>query len=310
MAKNTIFLRRPVISLLLGFLLFPLPLRAQDSGSAPSGEDRLLDLETTVNTEEWRSQVQEKLEQAPLEPEAFSVSGARHPEKVSQAPAAIFAVGSQAAELARREFPEVPLVFSMVLNTEPYLGQENTTGIAMKIHPRDQLRAFKNILPRIRRIGVIYDPVQNRSTIAEAQVAAREMGLTLLEKRVSDPREIANAIKDLMYVVDALWMIPDQTVVSKESFRYMLEATLNRKIPILTFSQSFVKGGALLALAPNYQDMGRQAGRLVQKILGGSSPGSLPSAHPQGYLFLNLNTASALSINIPADILQKAEKIQ
>jgi len=105
-------------------------------------------------------------------------------------------------------------------------------------------------------------------------------------------------------------MIPDQTVVSKESFRYMLEATLNRKIPILAFSPSFVKGGALLALAPNYQEMGRQAGRLVQKILGGTSPGSLPPVHPQGSLFLNLNTAGALNINIPTEVLQKAEQIQ
>lgn len=80
---------RLILPLLLGLLLFPLPLRAQEAGTAPSGEDRLLDLETEVNTEEWRNQVQEKLEQAPLEPEAFSVTGARHPEKVSHAPAAV-----------------------------------------------------------------------------------------------------------------------------------------------------------------------------------------------------------------------------
>ncbi|MDD5223324.1 MAG: TonB-dependent receptor [bacterium] len=81
--------RRLILPLLLGTLLFPFPLRAEEAGTAPSGEDRLLNLETEVNTEEWRNQVQEKLEQAPLEPEAFSVTGARHPEKVSHAPAAV-----------------------------------------------------------------------------------------------------------------------------------------------------------------------------------------------------------------------------
>jgi len=221
------------------------------------------------------------------------------------APAAIFAVGSQAAELARKEFPDVPLVFSMILNPEPYLGQ-NTTGIAMKIHPRDQLQAFQKILPRIRKIGVVYDPGQNRSTIAEAQVAARELGLTLLEKRVSHPREIANALKDLMYLVDALWMIPDQTVVSKESFQYFLETSIERKIPLFAFSSILVKGGALLALSPNYEDMGRQAGILAQKILAGKSPQSLPPLSPEGHLVLNLHTAQALDLRIPPEILKTA----
>jgi len=225
-----------------------------------------------------------------------------------EAPAAIFAVGSQAAELARQEFPEVPLVYSMVLNTEPFLGQGNTTGISMKIHPRDQLQAFKKILPRIRRIGVIYDPAQNRSTIAEAQASARELGLTLMEKRISDPREIANAIKDLMYVVDALWMIPDQTVISKESFQYFLETSIERKIPLFAFSSILVKGGALLALAPDYGDMGRQAGALARKILAGMSPQNLPPLSPEGRLVLNLHTAQALDLTIPPEILKTAAK--
>ncbi|MDD5223325.1 MAG: ABC transporter substrate-binding protein [bacterium] len=223
-------------------------------------------------------------------------------------PAAIFAVGSQAAELAQKDFPEVPLVFSMVLNPEPFLGHPNTTGITMKIHPRDQLQAFKKILPRIRKIGVIYDPEQNRSTIAEAQAAAREIGLTLLEKRVSQTREIANAIKDLMYLVDAFWIIPDQTVISKESFQYFLETSIERKIPLFAFSGILVKGGALLALAPDYQDMGRQAGNLTKKILAGKSPQSLPPLSPEGHLVLNQHTAQALDLTIPPEILKTAEK--
>jgi len=248
--------------------------------------------------------------------ETFSLKG--NPASAAQAvptaqasrPSVILAVGGESARVAREQLAGIPTVFSMVLDPTELQKNEKITGVNFQVPARAQFQALGSILPRARRIGVIYDPTLSLFIIRDGRQAAAAQNLTLVEKPISSSNEIANAIKEMIWTVDALWMIPDQTVVSKESFRYMLEATLNRKVPILTFSQSFVKGGALLALAPNYQDMGRQAGRLVQKILGGASPGSLPSAHPQGYLFLNLNTANALSISIPPEILQKAEQIQ
>ncbi len=222
----------------------------------------------------------------------------------------ILAVGSESARVAREQLADVPTVFSMVLDPTEFQKNEKITGVNFQVPARSQFQALISILPKARRIGVIYDPTLSLFIVRDGRQAAAALDLTLVEKPISSSNEIANAIKEMIWTVDVLWMIPDQTVVSKESFRYMLEATLNRKIPILTFSQSFVKGGALLALAPNYQDMGRQAGRLVQKILGGTSAGSLPSAHPQGYLFLNLNTANALNLSVPPEILLKAEQIR
>ncbi|MDD5223326.1 MAG: ABC transporter substrate-binding protein [bacterium] len=248
--------------------------------------------------------------------ETFSLKG--NPASAAQAvpaaqasnPAVILAVGSDSARVAREQLAGIPTVFSMVLDPSEFQKNEKITGVSFQVPARAQFQTLTSVLPQARRIGVIYDPTLSLFIIRDGRQAAAALNLILVEKPITSSNEIANAIKEMIWTVDVLWMIPDQTVVSKESFRYMLESTLNRKIPILTFSQSFVKGGALLALAPNYQDMGRQAGRLVQKILSGTSPGSLPSAHPQGYLFLNLNTANALNISVPPEILQKAEQIK
>jgi len=65
------------------------PALAQDTQANPSSEDKLLDTETEVNTEEWKKQVEQKFREMPLEPEAYSVVGAKHPQTISQAPAAI-----------------------------------------------------------------------------------------------------------------------------------------------------------------------------------------------------------------------------
>jgi iron complex outermembrane receptor protein len=65
------------------------PARAQDAGSTPSAEDRLLEVDTELGAEEWRQRAEEKIRELPVEPEDYSVVGAKHPQKLSRSPAAI-----------------------------------------------------------------------------------------------------------------------------------------------------------------------------------------------------------------------------
>ncbi|MCX5868512.1 MAG: hypothetical protein NT009_13735 [Proteobacteria bacterium] len=218
------------------------------------------------------------------------------------------AVGSQAATLMKNNFSGVPMIFCMVFDSRSYQG-ENVTGIGLNVPALAQFQALKSILPSARRIGVVFDPGQSSSLVEDGRQAVSALNLVLVEKTVASSFEISNAIKELIWNIDVLWVIPDRTVVFKESFRYMLEASINRKVPILAFSEAFVKGGALLAVAPDYPGIGHQAGALAKKILSGISPVSLPSLSPQGQIVLNLNTAKALSISIPPEVLKGVGKI-
>lgn len=248
----------------------------------------------------------------------FDVSGdQQHLQNIRQRigsgparPAAILAVGTPAATFARREFPDIPLVFCLITNPERHrLFGPNVTGVSLQVDPREQLETLAQAVPSVKRIGVIYNPDISSPLIEKGNAAARELGLILVEQRIHGLKEIANAIKDMMWLVDALWMIPDPSVVSKESFQYLLQTSIERRIPLIAFSEGFVKGGALLALAPDYRDIGRQAGTIIQQIVAGKTPGSIPLTAPKGHLILNLNTAQALGLRISPEVLGSAEKI-
>ena len=77
------------LALWLAFASITPPARAQDAGSTPSAEDRLLEVDTELGAEEWQQRAEEKIRELPIEPEDYSVVAAKHPQKLSQSPAAI-----------------------------------------------------------------------------------------------------------------------------------------------------------------------------------------------------------------------------
>ncbi|UCD86060.1 MAG: ABC transporter substrate-binding protein [Deltaproteobacteria bacterium] len=225
----------------------------------------------------------------------------------SKEPAAVLAVGDKAAELSSKEINNIPIVFCMVIDPEKHgIVGENVTGVSMEVPPKTQFSTLKSIMPRLKSIGVIYDPNKTARIIDEGEKAAQDLGLELIAREVASRGEIAKALEELIQRVGALWLVPDTTVVTRESFKYILSGTIKKEIPLLAFSDGFVKSGALLSLSPNYLSVGEEAGNIVNKILIGASTKSLPMVHPDSSLSINLDTANQLGIKIPEEIKQKA----
>ena len=225
-------------------------------------------------------------------------------------PAAILAIGAPAASLLREKAKEIPIIYCMISDPGRYdLSGSNVSGVLLKIRPQDQLQMFKKALPFVRRIGVLYNPETSGEAIAEARAVAKDLNLLLIEKKVTHQSEIADSLSEMIWGVDAIWMIPDPTVVSKESFQYILESSISRRLPLFTFSDVFVRRGALLALAPDYTRIGHQAGELAQKIMQGQSPAGAPPVYAQGSLVINRHTAETLNIPLNSEILKTAAKV-
>ncbi len=225
-------------------------------------------------------------------------------------PKVILALGTRAAELSCKEIKDIPIVFCMVMNPEKYgIKGENIIGVAMEVSPEKQIFNFKSALPSLRSIGIVYNPEKSGNRVKAGKKACQKLGIKLIEKKVSSPKEVPGAFRDLVGTVDAIWLLPDNTVLTKASFNFILKTAMEEKIPLLAFSEILVKGGALLAFSTDYRNVGNLAGSLVKKILSGVAPNTLSLASPEGELILNLHIADFLGIKIKEEIKQKAKVI-
>ncbi len=226
-------------------------------------------------------------------------------------PAAVLAVGSKAAVLAKENLSGIPIVYCAVIDPERYgLQAGNVTGIALEIPVNSQLRAFKAVVPALKRIGVVYDPTKTSGLIRQAREEAHRLGLELVPVEVSTAKDLPGAIRSLLPNIQGLWMVPDSTVITADSFQFILLATLERHIPFMAFSTNFVKAGALLALSPDYFAIGKQSSLLVDKAIksGASDHGKV--IYPEsGRLIINLKTADILGLTIPESILSTADEV-
>jgi putative ABC transport system substrate-binding protein len=85
---------------------------------------------------------------------------------------------------------------------------------------------------------------------------------------------------------------------------------LGVRLPTLHTYREYVEAGGLMSYGSNFPDLFRRAGDYVDKILRGAKPSDLPVEQPTKYgLIINLTTAKALGLTVPAALLARAEEV-
>ena len=226
-------------------------------------------------------------------------------------PALVFAVGLKAAKAAQLEIVDIPVVYAMVLDPSKYgLTTQNMTGILLEVPIERQLAMMRSVLPQLKHIGTLYDPAKTTALIDEARRLLKPNGTELIPLQVNNERDVPGGLRALLPSIDALWLVPDSTVLNDESLRFILNTALEERVPVIGFSREFARSGALLCLSVNYGDIGRQAGQLSRKLLDGQLSLPMKPWHPERIeTSLNLKTAKFLGIEIPRDIEQQANEL-
>lgn len=216
-------------------------------------------------------------------------------------PSLVLAIGPMAANLGQEFLPkDIPLIFTMVPNLEQYkdLKGSNIAGVALEQSLRTQLSTLKTVAPHTQSVGVVYSPKHTSRKIAAAKRDARSLGLKLITAEARSASDVKRAVGTLAGRVDALWMVPDPTVLNLAAFDALLDFSVKRKIPLFAINYKFVERGALVSMGLDYARIGQQAGRLADRIISGRTrPSDIGVQDPEGLdIAINLSTARAIGV--------------
>ena len=182
----------------------------------------------------------------------------------------------------------------------------------MNVAVEQTIRLFKQLGPQIRRVGVIFDRTKTGYLVGLASTVAHEEGLRLIAKEIRSSKEAIAATDSFQEEgIDALWIVPDETVLVPAVIQHLFLFSYRKKVPLLGISESQAQMGALLALSfASSEDIGRQAGELANSILAGKRPAEIPYTMARRvHLTVNLKAAQKLGMDIPQGILGMANTL-
>jgi len=173
-----------------------------------------------------------------------------------------------------------------------------------------RLEIFKEMIPGLTRVLFPYDKAEAFS-VAEAKIyrdSARRLKIMLIEKTVISEKE-AQATFDALKRNEVHGIVVPRSLSFNIPGR-ALEATSRQRIPTMFFGPWYVDEGGLASYGPDFYQSGRQAARLVDKILKGTNPGEIPVEVNNNIEFVvNLKVATALGIKVVPEVLYRATRV-
>jgi putative tryptophan/tyrosine transport system substrate-binding protein len=174
-----------------------------------------------------------------------------------------------------------------------------------------RLELLKETVPKLTRVAVLWDP-HNPGSVPqwnESQLAARELGLQLHSMEVSSANKYESAFKEATKAGSTALAVTLNPLANSNQKR-VVDLAAKSRLPAIYARGQFVDNGGLMSYAPSFTADGRDAARLVDKILKGTQPADLPVEQPTKFeLLINLKTAKALGLTIPPLVLMRAEKV-
>ncbi len=189
----------------------------------------------------------------------------------------------------------------------------NITGLTniASVLSGKRLELLKETVPRLSRVAVLWDPRNPGSTPQwnESQLAARELGLQVYSMAVSDADKYDSAFNDAVKARNGAVAVTLNPLANSNQKRVVELATKHR-LPAIYARSDYVESGGLMSYGPSFALDGRDAARLVDKLLRGTKPADIPVEQPTTFeLVLNLSTAKRLGLTVPPIVLMRVGRV-
>jgi putative tryptophan/tyrosine transport system substrate-binding protein len=188
----------------------------------------------------------------------------------------------------------------------------NVTGLSV-LQPDlagKRLELLREVVPDLRQLVIMANIGSPGAVLEmrEVQAAARTLGFEVATLEIRRAEDIAPAFEALKSRADALYVCGDPLVFTHRIRIKTL--ALAAQLSTIHDQGEYVEVGGLMSYGPNFPDLYQRAADYVDKILRGAKPADLPVEQPTKFdLVINLKTAQALGLNIPATLLARANEV-
>ena len=266
--------------------------------------------------EGFKSVIDEKIREYDMELDSSKgrkvVKKIKKRAKSKKPPLAILAIGHLAAKLVSQKITNIPMIFCMIVNPEKsdFIKNHNIAGVSFDISPLHQLKRLQQMIPEAKNIGVIYNPKESSNIIKKAKSVASSLGLNIFAREISTLKEVADVLPSLIKDIDTLWIVPDKTVLSRKTFKFINLNALRYCVPVMACSPQLVEMGAPFSFFAEPYSVGQQAGVICQKILNMEISAPLPIEVPDDiFMAINLSTLKRCRIDLPQKLIDSAKLV-
>jgi putative ABC transport system substrate-binding protein len=242
-------------------------------------------------------------------------------ELVALAPDVVLSSGGTVAVAAlQRAAPSVPIVFAILVDPVGSGLVEslarpggNTTGFTVLEYGFGVkwLELLKEIAPGLKRAAVIREAgtAAGGGQFAAIQAAAPALGVELSPVGVGDAGEIERGVTAFARSHNGGLIVTGSgpATVHRD---LIVSLAARHKLPAVYYERFFVTAGGLVSYGADFLDQYRLAAGYVDRILKGEKPADLPVQVPTKFeLAINLKTAKALGLEVPATLLARADEV-
>jgi putative ABC transport system substrate-binding protein len=232
----------------------------------------------------------------------------------------IFATSSTEVESARHATKTIPIVFATHADPVGVGHAEslprpggNITGLAdiQTDIAAKRLELLKETLPHATKFGVLWSTTapSYRPFLQAAEAAGPKLGIEFLSIGVTTAEDFDGALAR-MERYGATAVLVHAAALTRVHRAVLAELALKYRLPTMFGNRQSVEAGGLMSYAPDHLDLTRRAAVFIDKILKGDQPSSLPVEQASRYqLVINLKTAGALGLTIPASVLARMDDV-
>jgi putative ABC transport system substrate-binding protein len=235
--------------------------------------------------------------------------------------ALLFAAGGPpSAFAAKAATSTIPIVFSAAsdpveIGLVPNLNQPggNITGMAVfnATLGAKRIELTKELMPAVGVIGYLLNPSDPMSEIESKGVlaAARALGIEIRVLNASSEYELDTAFAAATKLRVGALVVSGEPFFDSQRDRIVALSTRHDVAAVYAWRE-YVLGGGLMSYGTDLPDSYRQAGIYAGRILKGEKPANLPVMQPTKFhLAVNLKTAKALGLDVPATLLARADEV-